>query len=112
MRIDGFLRTILTSESLVDPPPNAYYLEQLHTDRYIHHPDGAFVQRDAWNEFKFDEPEALEFRTLFGLCLCRCRKPDDLRLFSFEGLISAPTGSADREYQRVGVFKEPDQEEK
>ena len=31
LRINGFLRTILSSESSVDRPPNAYYLERLPT---------------------------------------------------------------------------------
>ena len=71
---EAFLRTILTSESSVDPSPNAYYLERLRTDKYIHHhPDGCFLERDCRIEFRFDEPvEALEFQTIFGLYLCVC----------------------------------------
>ena len=111
LRIPGFLRTILISESSVDPFPNAYYLERLRTDRDFHHPDGSFLQRDGRIKFKFDEPfNTLEFRILFGLYLCRYRKPDDHLFFSYQDLILAPTGRAYGEYQRVGVFNEPGQE--
>ena len=112
LRINGFLRIILISESLGDPPPGAYYLERLPTDRHFHRPDGSFLQRDGRIEFRsnglFKRPE---FQTMFGLYLCRYRKPDDHRLFSYEGLVLAPTGSAQGVYQRVGVFSEPGQEQ-
>ena len=112
LRINGYLRTILTSESSNDPRPHVYYLARLRTDRCIQRPDGAFVQRDGQIEFKFDKPfEALELRTLFRVYLYCFRKPNDHQLSSYKGLILAPTGSAHSEYKSVGVFKEPGQEE-
>lgn len=111
-RINGSLRTLLTPEGKVNPPPNAYYLERLSTDSYFHRPDGSFLERDGRIEFKFNETfEGLEFRTMFGRFLCRYRKPEGHQLFSYEGLILTLTGSAHSEYQRIGVFEEQGQEE-
>ena len=48
---------------------------------------------------------------MFGLDPCRySTESPPARLFSYEGLILAPTTEAYNEYQRVGAFYEPSRE--